>query len=279
VSAALALVWAASERPAAGQFASGVDLVEVYATVVDGRGEPVTGLSAADFSVAEDGRPQTVSAFAAGEFPLAVAVGLDRSFSMTRSRLATAVSAVREFAALLKPSDQVMVVAIGSETEVLAPLSTDHAAAVNALDTVDPWGTTPLYDATLAALRAIQPATGRRALVLISDGDDRYSKATEADVVSDARRKDVLIYPIALGARRPPVFVELAAVTGGRSFEAREPRELQITLAAIARELRLQYLIGYTPARSEGGAPRWRSIQVTVNRSNLRVRARDGYVG
>ena len=68
--------------PIAAQFASGVNLVEVYATVTDRMGEPVAGLTAADFRVAEDGTPQSITAFAAGEFPLAVAIGLDRSFSM-----------------------------------------------------------------------------------------------------------------------------------------------------------------------------------------------------
>ena len=78
-----------------GQFMSGVNLVEVYATVTDQRGEPVSGLAASDFHVLEDGMPQTISTFAAGEFPLAVAVGIDRSFSMggKSDRLAIAKSA------------------------------------------------------------------------------------------------------------------------------------------------------------------------------------------
>src|SRR5438093_8067568 len=65
-----------------GQFTSGVNLVEVYASVTDRHGAPITGLTAADFHILEDGAPQPITAFAAGEFPLAVAVGLDRSFSM-----------------------------------------------------------------------------------------------------------------------------------------------------------------------------------------------------
>ena len=99
-------------------------------------------------------------------------------------------------------------------------------AALAAIDRLDAWGTTPLYDATLAALDAIQPAKGRRALVLLSDGTDRYSDTNAADLVDDARQRDVLVYPIAIGPARPPVFAELAAATGGRSFFAREPREL-----------------------------------------------------
>jgi Ca-activated chloride channel homolog len=261
-----------------GQFTSGVNLVEVYATVSDRHGEPLTGLTADDFRVVEDGAPQTITAFAAGEFPLAVGIALDRSFSMggKSDRLAIAKSAARTFVGALRPNDQVMVMAIGSETTVAAPLSADHQQALAAIDGLDPWGTTPLYDATVAAIDAIQAAKGRRALVLLSDGTDRYSAITAGDLLEQARRRDVLVYPIALGTSRPPVFAELATATGARSFFAKEPRELASTLAAIARELRFQYLLGYAPSRRSDESA-WHSIEVTVDRPDARVRARDGY--
>jgi Ca-activated chloride channel homolog len=260
-----------------GQFTSGVNLVEVYATVTGREGSPLTGLGASDFAVHEDGVLQQVTVFAAGEFPLAVAIGLDRSFSMAgrTDRLSIAKSAARSFVAALQPDDQVMVLAIGSETTVAAPLSTDHRVALAAIDRLDAWGTTPLYDATRAALDAIQPATGRRALVLLSDGSDRYSGTSAADLVEDARRRDVMIYPIAISSSRPPVFAELSAATGGRSFLASEPRHLHAILTTIARELRFQYLLGYVPARAGGRG--WRAIAVRVDRAGVRVRARDGY--
>jgi Ca-activated chloride channel family protein len=260
-----------------GQFTSGVNLVEVYATVTDQHGEPITGLSASDFCVLEDGVPQTISTFAAGEFPLAVAVGIDRSFSMggKSDRLGAAKSAAHAFVSAMRAGDQVMVVAIGSETDVVAPLSTDRATAFSAIDRLDAWGTTPLYDAALVALDAVQAGNGRRALVLLSDGTDRYSDTTATDLVEQARRRDVLVYPIAIGPARPPVFAELAAVTGGRSFHAKDPRDLNGMVETIARELRVQYLLGYVPANTERSE--WRSIDVHVDRSNARVRARDGY--
>jgi Ca-activated chloride channel family protein len=139
-------------------------------------------------------------------------------------------------------------------------------------------GTTPLYDATLVAIDAIQSVTGRRALVLLSDGTDRYSEASAADLVDRARRRDVLVYPIALGAARPPVFAELAAATGGRSFFARDPASLAATMATIARELRFQYLLGYVPSRGSFTDASWHAIDVSVKRPDVRVRARDGYV-
>ena len=139
-------------------------------------------------------------------------------------------------------------------------------------------GTTPLYDATLGALDAIQPARGRRALVLLSDGTDRYSDATAADLVDRARTHDVLIYPVAVGSARPPVFAELAAATGGRSFFVRDPRALITTMTTIARELRFQYLLGYVPSRARSTEASWHAIDVTVERPDVRVRARDGYM-
>jgi Ca-activated chloride channel homolog len=262
------------------QFTSGVNLVEVYATVTDQQGGPMRNLSAADFRVFEDGSPQTITAFTAGDFPLAVAIGLDRSFSMGTgrpARLDMAKSAARAFIDALKPADQAMVVAIGSETGVVAPLSTNHEAALAAIDRLDAWGTTPLYDALAAALDAIQSAKGRRALVVLSDGTDRYSETTAAALVDKVRRRDVLVYPAAIGAERPAVFAELATASGGRSFYQTNPRELSSALTAIASELRSQYLLGYTPARPLTAEPSWHSIEVVVNRPGARVRARDGY--
>jgi Ca-activated chloride channel family protein len=246
--------------------------------VTDSRGEPISGLSRADFTVEEDGQPQRVDTFAAGEFPLSVAIAVDRSFSVTASKLSASTAAATRFVSELRPEDQLMVIAIGSAVEVLAPLSTDRGDSRSALARLERWGTTPLFDAAAAAIDAIEPARGRRALIVLSDGRDRYSQLSGADLVQKARRSDVLIYPIALGKERPPIFAELAAVTGGRSFQATDERSLTSMLGAIARELRLQYLLGYAPAREMTGAPRWRSIQVRVSRPDVRVRARDGYL-
>jgi Ca-activated chloride channel family protein len=263
---------------AAPQFTSGVNVVEVYATVTDERGEPVRGLDRSAFQIKEDGEPQTISAFTAADFPLSVAVAVDRSFSMAGDRLAVAKSAARVFLGELRPQDEAMVIAVGSTLDVVAPLSTDRNAQFAALSRLDAFGTTGLHDAIIRAIEAVQPARGRRALVLLSDGNDRYSEATASEALERARRADVMIYPIALGRTRPPLFAELATLTGGRSFHLRDTKTLPDTLRAIARELREQYLLGYTPARPiVAGSNEWRSISVTVNRPGVRVRARDGY--
>jgi len=224
-----------------GQFTSGVNLVEVYATVTDERGQPLAGLTAADFTVQDEGVSQTITAFAPGEVPLAIAVAIDRSFSMASGH--------------------------GER------LSASKAAA-RAL--VDALRATPLYDAAVLAIDAVQHASGRRALVLLSDGVDRGSDVSAADLLDRARHRDVIVYPIGIGDARPPVFAELAAATGGRSFFLKNAsRDLGAEMTAIARELRLQYLIGYAPPSPVAAG--WHSIDVTVNRPRARVRARDGY--
>jgi Ca-activated chloride channel family protein len=279
ITLALLAVWLLGWTPVAlAQFTSGVNLVEVYAAVVDSAGNPVTGLTRGDFTVLEDGAPQALSAFAEGDFPLSVAVGLDRSFSMAKL-LPTELSAARTLLGDLRPQDQSTLIAIGSEIEIAAPLSSSRGAQMAALGALKPWGTTGLYDAIIAAIDAIQSAKGRRALVLLSDGNDRYSTASASDALGRARRSDVMIYPVAIGAARAELFPQLAALTGGRSFLTRDPAQLNTIAHQIASELHHQYLLGYSPAKPiAAGSNEWRSITVRVNRANLTVRARDGYV-
>jgi Ca-activated chloride channel family protein len=254
-------------------------MVEVYATVTDRHGQPVTGLDRAAFTIRENGEPQPISTFAAGEFPLSVAVAVDRSFSMTGDRLAAAKSGAQIFLGALRPADESMLIAVGSTTDVIAPLSRERREQLEQVKRLDAFGTTGLYDAIVTALDAIQPARGRRALVLLSDGTDRYSTATAAEVLDRARASDVLMYPIAFGRTRPDAFAELASLTGGRSFHVTDARRLPETLQTIATELRNQYLIGYSPVKPPiAGSNEWRSITVSVSRPDVTVRARDGYM-
>ena len=130
VAAGLALATSAvalAQEGSLAQFSSQVQLVEVYATVTDDKGEVVTGLRQGDFDVYEDNRPQRTSAFAAGEFPLTVALGVDRSWSMAGKPLELAKQASRSFLNQLKPGDRSMVFAISSTADVIAPLSTDRS--------------------------------------------------------------------------------------------------------------------------------------------------------
>ena len=140
-------------------------------------------------------------------------------------------------------------------------------------------GKTALHDAVIAAIDRVQEGSGRRALVLFSDSTDRYSRAGASAVLDHARRADVMVYPIGLGRARSALFAELAVLTGGRSFQAQDRDEVTTVARTIARELRNQYLIGYSPSRPHAeGVGEWRSISVEVRAPGARVRARDGYL-
>jgi Ca-activated chloride channel family protein len=252
--------------------------VEVFASVTGADGRPIRGLTRDDFTVLEDDVPQRIATFGDGEAPAAVALAVDRSFSMRDRALAMARSASRAFVAALKPADRAMLISISGQVEVLAPLGTDRTPLLIALDALDPWSTTALNDAVIRSLDLMDREAGRRAVVLLSDGVDRYSEASAGDVVDRARASDVLLYPVALGRSRPGLFVELATVTGGRSFHVPNGGDLQSALREVAEDLRNQYLIGYEPS---GSSPRedveWHTITVRVTRPGVRVRARSGY--
>ena len=227
---ALAAVSLAAAFPAvvlARQFSSGVSIVEVYASVTDDRGEPVTGLTRQDFHVWEDDVPQSVSVFAAGDFPLTVALAVDRSFSMSGERLAVA-----EVGGARVPRRAPAGGRIGRHCDRVP--NRDHSAAVHgssgavteALLNLDAFGTTGLYDAVSRAIELTQAGKGRRALVILSDGTDRYSATTADAAIAAAKRSDVMIYPVALGPRPSPFFEQIAGVTGGRAFHLKDIRQL-----------------------------------------------------
>jgi Ca-activated chloride channel family protein len=259
------------------QFSTRTDLVEVYATVTDRQGRLVTDLTQQDFVVREEGELQEVSTFAAGNQPVSLALAVDRSWSMAGEPLAAAQRAGRELLLELGDQDRVMLVAIGSDVEVPAPLTNDRRAVDTALQALDPWGSTALHDAVVTAFDAIEPAPGRRALVLVSDGLERNSTRTDDQVLQRVRASDVLAYPVVLERKVPAVLAQLAATTGGRAERVRRLRDLPSALRRIASELRHQYLLGYQPS----SAPRpgeYRRLNVQVRRPGHVVRARVGYL-
>jgi Ca-activated chloride channel family protein len=273
--------WAgvAAQEPIA-QFSSRVQLVEVYATVTDAAGQPVMGLTRGDFQEYETGQPEEITTFAAGDFPLTVALGVDRSFSMAGEPLRFAKEASQGFLRELRAGDRSMVIAINDQADIIAPLSADRRAQAAAIASLDAWGTTALHDAIVMTLDRLAPERGRQAIVVFSDGVDRYSQTSEAELLDRARRSNALIYPIAFGKKRAPLLPELAVTTGGRSFQLRDAHELQPTLTTIARELRYQYLLGYAPSQPiEPHSHEWRAIRVALKNPDrgMRVRARDGY--
>jgi Ca-activated chloride channel homolog len=260
------------------QFSAATDLVEVYVSVSDSTGRPVTGLPREAFTVHEDGVRQSITTFAAGTMPLALGVAMDRSFSMAGRPLATAKAGALRLLDSLEPGDRTMVVAVGSQVETLVPLSAERQRARQMVSSLTPWGTSPLGDATIAAIARVAEGSGRRALAFFTDGRERYNEAERAAVLDRVRRGSVLVYPVAVGGTPTPLLVELAAASGGRSFSARDNREAVRAAAALAEDLRHQYLLGYAPTRPpDQGTEAWRSIRVAVSRPDVTIRARDGY--
>lgn len=258
------------------QFSARTEMVEVYATVTDRQGRLVTDLTQDEFDVREDGRPQAIRTFTAGNVPVSLALAFDRSFSMAGRPLEGARVAVRALLNELTDEDRVTLIAISSEVDVLVPLTNNRLRVDEAVQALDPWGSTALHDAVVQALDAIEPAPGRRVLVLVSDGVERDSGRSAEDVDARVRASDVMVYPVALARQSPPLFHVLAALSGGRTTATRRPDELPRLFRRFAAELRHQYLLGYATDGSRG--PGYRRLDVRVRRPGLVVRARAGYL-
>ncbi len=271
----LLVVLALAAAPAA-QFRGGVDLVELYVSVVDDRGVPVTGLTRDDFIVREDNQPQPVSVFSAERAPLSLALAIDRSFSVEGPRLDVMKTAAAQLLGRLQPDAQVLLLAIGSQVVELAPMSADRPAQIAAVGEIEAFGATSLHDAIILAVDRIQADRGRRALVLLSDGADRYSQASAVDVAEHVRTRDVLVFPVAVGTDATPLFREIAAGTGGRAIGVRNASRLGSVLQTLADELSAQYVIGYVP-NHPASVREWRRISVSVTRRGVSVRTRQGY--
>ncbi len=187
VALLLGLLALCAGEVARAQFATSVQAVEVYATVTRTDELAVPDLVASDFEILEDGVRQTVSVFAAGEFPLTVALGVDRSLSMRGEPLRLAIRASQAFLRALRPPDRSMVWAIADGAEVIAPIDSPRESQVAAIAALFPWSTTALHDGVVAALDRLDPEPGRQAVVLFTDGADRYSTATAAAVLDRAQ--------------------------------------------------------------------------------------------
>jgi Ca-activated chloride channel family protein len=258
-----------------------VNLVELYTTVLDGSGHPVPGLEQQDFSVLEDGRPQKLTRFELVEnLPLTLGLVLDTSGSMA-TRMGEAQRAAAQFLAhLVRPSDQCFALSFADRPTLLVPRTPDPEAVASALRGLQAAGNTSLHDAVVYALYYFRGSSGRRAIVLLSDGEDTSSSIPFRDALEYARRSGVVIYPVGLdvgsfGTVRAHLN-DLAQETGGRAFFIKKVEELASVYQVIERELRNQYLLAYSSDRpaQEG---QYRQVEVKLGRSGLKARTIRGY--
>jgi Ca-activated chloride channel family protein len=256
-----------------------VDVVQVTAVVNDGN-RFIKGLPQGAFRILEDGVPQTISHFSSEGSPLELVVAVDVSQSMS-PHMPQLKNAVRKFLAALGPKDQVTLAAFNDQLFTLARRETVAAQRLRAVDRLAPWGGTALYDVIVRGVQLLSRAPGRRVLVVFSDGDDRTSHATIANVEAAMRATDSTLFMVALGrgAREAQLrsgIQRLITLSGGRGLFVEKSEHLEDAFADIVNELSNQYLIGYqsTNARRDGS---WREISIDVPGLGHTVRARQGY--
>lgn len=259
-----------------------VDLVELFVTVTDRGGNLVEGLTAEEFRVEDNGRPQSIERFElVRDLPLTLGLVLDTSGSMSES-LGEAKLAAQEFlAAILTPRDRCFAVGFSERPVLLMPLTPDAKALDTAYRDLPAFGMTSLHDALVYGLYQYRGVRGRKAMVLLSDGDDTSSLVPFADALAFAQRSGVAIYTIGLriGAGSFGIrgkLEKLAVETGGRTFFVSNASELSGVYAQIERELRSQYFLAFAPNPQPKPGER-HALDIEVRGGKLRARAARGY--
>jgi Ca-activated chloride channel family protein len=267
-----------------------VDLVLVSATVTDSLNRYVSGLEAGHFQVWEDKIEQKVEYFSAEDVPISIGVIFDVSGSM-KDKIATARQAAATFLKTGNPEDEYFLVEFANRPEVASDFTTDVTKLQNKLIMTPAKGMTAMYDSVYLGLEKLKEGTNpKKALLLITDGEDNRSRYTFQNVKEFVKEQDVQIYGIGivddfnsqLGAGRTgrALIEELSELTGGQAMFPDSVYELEDICTKIAVELKNQYVLGY---HSTNGAKdgKWRKLRVKVNPpkgiQRLNVRAKQGY--
>ncbi|MBI2834900.1 MAG: VWA domain-containing protein, partial [Acidobacteria bacterium] len=257
-----------------------VDAVQVTATVTDGRGRFVQGLSPEVFRVFENDRRQQITHFETENIPLELVVAVDVSGSMGPS-MATLKQSVRRFLDALDRKHQVTLLAFNDSIFTLARRAADPAVRFKAVDRLAPWGGTALYDVLVKAIDLLGRQVGRRAVVVFTDGDDQSSHVTLEEATRRVEASDATVYMIGQGRgtavhRLKEIMEKLATVSGGRAFGTDRVSELDEAFGRILDELSHQYLLAYAPSNTLRDGS-WRRIRLDVADGQYKVRARQGY--
>ena len=282
------------EQPVVPTFRSGVDLVALTATVQRPDGSFVGDLQAGDFRVFENGVPQTLAFFGSENVSVDLLLLIDNSASMY-SQLPAVQHAAQILVDALGPNDRVTALSFGGAVHQRNAPTTDKEQAKAAIRQLRAGGGTPLYDALYIALRnlsANRQEMRRRAIVVLTDGDDTTSLMSFDAVIEAAHQSSVAVYIVSMQVvptldrakttRRMQSEYEmrtLAADTGARFLQNADAENLDNAYRAIARELTHQYTLGYVPdEHARTPARKFRPISILVSGQNLVVRARRGYL-
>ena len=298
IAAALPLLSTAQEQRSAPQpteepqvFKAGAELVVLHVNVFDGRSDAVPNLPQSAFTVYEDGKPQDIAFFEAGDVPVTVGLVIDNSTSMLTER-DLVVAGTRAFAESSHPEDQMFAVVFNERVRLglpsSVPFTTNRLQLIASLARFNPGGKTALYDAVIAGLDQLEKgAYQKRVLVVLSDGGDNASEHTEKEMLRRVEASSALIYTIV----DPDVFTpgegdrgvlrRLAKLSGGLAYFPKSERQVVENFMEMADNIRRGYSIGYAPGSNTSHEhDRPHRLKVTVRmpgRSDLSVRVRNGY--
>jgi Ca-activated chloride channel family protein len=281
-----AAVYAQSQRP----FRAGIDLVSFGVSVTDRQGKPVTKLTADDFQILENGKPQAVKFFAVGQPdeapPLHLGLLLDTSGSMADD-LKDARSACVKFVNALDRAADVTLVDFATEVRVARFGPDDYPRLVERIRERKADGWTALYDAIGVYLNGAQNQDGQKVLVLYTDGGDTTSSLSFHDMLDLLKASDVTVYTVgylehqsSTGRIQQRTELQRAAdITGGQAYFPGVAKDLDGVFDKIREELAARYSLGYvsSDARTDGA---WRTVEIKLLRRDLKgvkLRTRTGY--
>ena len=252
-----------------------VNRVILWVTVTDRSDKLVGDLTKESFTVFEEGVPQTIRDFLLEDRPITMAIVLDSSGSM-RDAMPEVHQAAAGFVETLRPQDRALVIDFDDKVFLLQELTSDHALLKEAVTSTEALGSTALYDALHAAFRKLRGIEGRKAIVLLSDGDDSSSQFAYARILEEAKAQSILLYAIGLGDVRKSVLKEFSETTGGRAFFVGKASELAEVYRKIAEELRRQYYLSSATTNTKWDG-RFIKLEVKSKNPDWSVRSRRGY--
>lgn len=257
-----------------------VDRVVLAVSVVDGNNAFINDLSRGDFTLLEDDVPQEIIEFGVETRPITLGVVIDTSGSM-KEEIGEVQTAAKDFVRTIRSEDRAFVVDLDENVFLLQDLTSDQALLRAAIEGTDAEGGTALYDALYVSYYKMKKIEGRKALAVLTDGEDTNSHFSFKKVTELTRTNDVIIYSIALGATVLDLGIrgsmkQIADDTGGRAYFPRTASDLKEVYEGIAADLRSQYFLTYSPKnRNLDGS--WRSIKLSCRREGASLKTRRGY--
>jgi len=277
--------------PDNGRIEVKTDLVTLTLTVTDLYGRYVSGLSKNAFTVFDNGVEQELTFFSDSDAPASIGILFDVSGSMSGDKIAKARNALMKFINTSHPSDEYFLIAFNNRAQLLLDRTRDGEAVLQKLTLVNPKNNTALYDAVYLGLdRVARGSHQKKALLIISDGQDNASRYNFGEVKRLMKESDIVTYAVGIlnggdagsqvGMMGQAFLDELSSVTGGKSFYPQSDPEMDEIFERIALELRHQYSVGYTPIDFQPDG-KWRKVKVKVKPPRglprLTVRSREGY--